>query len=174
MIKSKNIKLELVDENDAKMILKLRNNPNLNKFISKTDSSVEKQKEWIREYKKREKEGRDYYFSIRKVIDDEILGYVRVYDIDKHNKTCEWGSWVMKEDKPASSALESIILIYDFIFNTLKIEKAFQAVMKGNRKVILFHKAYGVKKISDDEKFEYFVLDKATYLKSFLNEMREK
>ena len=174
MIKGKNIKFELVEENEAEMILNLRNNSNLNKFISKIDLNIEKQKEWIREYKKREKEGEDYYFSIKELENDSILGYIRVYNIDKNNKTCEWGSWVMKEDKPASSALESVILIYDFIFNILKLEKAFQSVMKGNRKVMLFHKAYGVKKVADDEKFENFVLDKETYLNSFLNEMRVK
>ena len=49
MLSTKNIKLELITEDDAEMILKLRTDPKLNKFLSKTDSSIEKQKEWIRE-----------------------------------------------------------------------------------------------------------------------------
>ena len=54
MLSTKNIKLELITEDDAEMILKLRTDPKLNKFIFETDPDIEKQKEWIREYKKRE------------------------------------------------------------------------------------------------------------------------
>ena len=121
MLSTKNIKLELITEDDAEMILKLRTDPKLNKFLSKTDSSIEKQKEWIREYKKRELKGEDYYFSIKLISNNDILGYIRVYNINKGTKTCEWGSWIMKDEKPISSALESVALIYDFIFNTLKL-----------------------------------------------------
>lgn len=169
MLSTKNIKLELITEDDAEMILKLRTDPKLNKFLSKTDSSIEKQKEWIREYKKRELKGEDYYFSIKLISNNDILGYIRVYNINKGTKTCEWGSWIMKDEKPISSALESVALIYDFIFNTLKFEKAFQTVIKENKKVLSFHKAYGVKTISTDETFEYLVLEKDVYLKNFLN-----
>lgn len=169
MIKSKNMKLELVNENDAEMILKLRNNPKLNKFISKTDSSLEKQIEWIKEYKKREEKGEDYYFSIRTIETNEILGYIRVYNVNNKEKTCEWGSWIMKENNPVSSALESVILIHKFMFNILKMEKVFQSVMKENKKGLSFHRAYGIKVVKIDDKFEHLVLEKDSYLKSILN-----
>jgi hypothetical protein len=169
MLSTKNIKLELITEDDAEMILKLRTDPKLNRFLSKTDPSIEKQKGWIREYKKRESKGEDYYFSIKLINNNEVLGYIRVYNINKKDRICEWGSWIMKDEKPVSSALESVILIYNFIFNTLKFEKAVQSVIKENKKVLLFHKAYGVKTLSTDETFEYLVLEKDTYLRSFLN-----
>jgi RimJ/RimL family protein N-acetyltransferase len=162
MVSSKNIKLVLVEEKDAQDILDLRNNGKLNMYISTTDINVEKQKEWIREYKKREKNGEEYYFAIQKH-DGDILGYVRVYDINEKNKSFTWGSWIMKEDKPVSSALETAILIYEFAFSNLNMEKSLFEVMKDNGKVISFHKKFGAKKISEDKEFEYFILEKESY-----------
>ena len=164
MIKSKNIKFELVTEDCAEQIVELRNNENLNKYLSHTDASIEKQKEWIRKYKKRESKGKEYYFTI-KTNTDNVLGFVRLYKINKEDKTFTWGSWIMKKDKPVSSALESAVLIYEFAFNNLKMEKALFEVMKENEKVISFHKKFGAQKISEDREFEYFVLDKETYFK---------
>ena len=98
MLSTKNIKLELITEDDAEMILKLRTDPKLNKFIFETDPDIEKQKEWIREYKKRELRGEDYYFSVKLIESNETIGYVRAYNINKEEKRCEWGSWIMRED----------------------------------------------------------------------------
>ena len=169
MLSTKNIKLELITEDDAEMILKLRTDPKLNKFIFETDPDIEKQKEWIREYKKREFKGEDYYFSVKLTKSNETIGYIRAYDINKKEKKCLWGSWIMREEKPISSALESVILIHKFMFNTLGIEKVCQFVRKDNKKGLLFHKSYGAKTILIDERFVHFVLEKDVYLKSILN-----
>ena len=51
-----------VKEDDAAFIVQLRTDPILSRFLHATDSSVEKQKEWIHSYKERESRGEDYYF----------------------------------------------------------------------------------------------------------------
>ena len=164
MIKTKNVKFELVTEDDAEKIIELRKNDNLNKYLSATDEDIEKQKKWIKEYKNREKDGTEYYYSIR-TEEDEILGYVRVYKINKKEKSFTWGSWIMKEEKPISSALETAILIYEIAFRELNMEKALFEVMKENIKVVSFHKKFGATKISEDAEFEYFILEKEDYFK---------
>ena len=57
-----NISLRLVDEEDADFIVSLRSDEKKSRFISYTDPNIETQKNWIREYKKRENEGKEYYF----------------------------------------------------------------------------------------------------------------
>ena len=50
----------LVVESDAEFILSLRTDTFLTRFIHSTENNLEKQIEWIRNYKEREKEGREY------------------------------------------------------------------------------------------------------------------
>jgi hypothetical protein len=52
MLKGKNISLRLVNIEDANFILNLRLNQG--SFLSKTNPSLDIQKEWIKKYKKRE------------------------------------------------------------------------------------------------------------------------
>ena len=50
------ISVRLVEEDDAEFILKLRTNRKLSRYLHKTDADIEKQIQWIRNYKKRELE----------------------------------------------------------------------------------------------------------------------
>ena len=67
----------LVTEEDVDFILSLRTNKELTKFIHPTDKSHEKQIQWIRDYKIREQEGREYYFIY--FYKGEPVGLNRVY-----------------------------------------------------------------------------------------------
>ncbi|EMU7150373.1 N-acetyltransferase, partial [Campylobacter jejuni] len=51
----KNINMYLVDDEDAGFIFELRSDVVKNKFLNKIDNDIKKQREWIRLYKKREK-----------------------------------------------------------------------------------------------------------------------
>ena len=53
--KKYDIELSLVTEEDAQFILDLRTDASKSRFISKTDYNIDVQKNWIKEYKKREK-----------------------------------------------------------------------------------------------------------------------
>ena len=52
--------VRLVREEDAEFIVKLRTDPKLGRYIHATDNNVEKQRKWIRDYKKRENDGIQY------------------------------------------------------------------------------------------------------------------
>ncbi len=56
--------VRLVREEDAEFILQLRTDPLLSRFLHATKNNLQKQKEWIRDYKLREAKGEDYYFFI--------------------------------------------------------------------------------------------------------------
>ncbi|EDP75578.1 GNAT family N-acetyltransferase [Hydrogenivirga sp. 128-5-R1-1] len=161
MLEGRYIKFEYVKEDDAEFILNLRTNAKLSRFISKTEKDIKKQIEWIKEYKQREKEGKEHYFIIKNKSSGEKEGTVRVYNM--RNDICEWGSWILKSNNPLI-AIDSIILIYKFIFSQLEFEKVTFDVIKENKEVIMFHKSYGAEKIGEDQKSIYFLFKKNKFI----------
>ena len=152
IIYGKNINMRTVTTEDAEFIYNMRQNQNKIKYLSKVTGTVESQKEWIKNYKQREEEKKEFYFVIESK-DEEKLGLVRMYDF-QDNSFC-WGSWLIKEDAPKTTAIESALQIYEFGFYSLGFEKSHFDVRKGNDKVIAFHQRFGAKIIYEDE-FDYF------------------
>ena len=70
MVQTKNIYLRLTQETDLDLLLRLRLNQNLNKFLNAVKNDRLQQLSWIQDYKLREIAGIDYYF----VIVDKVLG----------------------------------------------------------------------------------------------------
>lgn len=152
-LESENLILELVDYNDINFILEIRQNHRHKKNLGKTVSTYKEQKEWLESYKKREKEGKDYYFKVKDRKENRI-GLIRVYNIKQ--KSFEQGSLVLKEGLPANTILELLKLVYNFGFNTLEKENCIIRVKKINKVGNRFHKNYGAKKYKEDEELNYY------------------
>lgn len=159
MLQSKTIRLRLINENDAEFILGLRLDNRYNKFLSEVPDDISLQRLWIRNYKVDEADGLQFYFLIER-LDGVSCGTVRVYDI-RNDSFC-WGSWILSDEKTMSAALESAFLIYDFGFNFLGCDKSHFDVMKGNEKVISFHRKMGARQIREDERNYYFEVSKCS------------
>lgn len=157
---SKNINLKTVEIEDAEFIYEMRQNQEKTKYLSKVTGTVDSQKEWIIDYKEREKEQKEFYFLIESK-KHEKLGLVRMYDF-KDNSFC-WGSWLIKENAPKSAAIESLLQIYEFGFYRLNFEKSHFDVRKGNDKVIAFHQRFGAIIISENELDYFFNFEKSDY-----------
>ena len=140
IIYGKNINMRTVEIEDAEFIYNMRQNQNKTKYLSKVTGTVESQKEWIKNYKQREDEQKEFYFLIESK-DKEKLGLVRMYDFQ--DESFCWGSWLIKEDAPKTTAIESALQIYEFGFYSLGFEKSHFDVRKGNDKVISFHQRFG-------------------------------
>ena len=160
LICGKNINLRTVEIEDAEFIFSMRQNQNKTKYLSKVTGTVESQKEWIKNYKQREEEKKEFYFVIESK-DKGKLGLVRMYDF-QDNSFC-WGSWLIKEDAPKTTAIESALQIYEFGFYNLGFEKSHFDVRKGNDKVIAFHKRFGAKIVDEDELDYFFNFEKSDY-----------
>ena len=89
-LKKYGIEVRLVNEDDTQFILSLRADKWLTRFIHQTDDDEQKQREWIRKYKEREKAGKEYYFIYSK--DGVPFGLNRIYSI--HNGSFTSGSWL--------------------------------------------------------------------------------
>jgi len=160
IIYGKNINIRTVEIEDAKFICTMRQNEDKVKYLSKVDGTVNSQKEWIKDYKIRENKKQEFYFILESK-DKEKLGLVRMYDF-KNNSFC-WGSWLIKDNAPKTTAIESALQVYEFGFNTLEFKKSHFDVRKGNDKVIAFHQRFGAKIVNENEEDYFFNFEKKDY-----------
>lgn len=149
----------LVNEHDAEFILELRTDPKLSRFIHDTDSDIDKQKEWIRKYKEREKEGKEFYFIY--FVDGVPCGLNRLYGI-KEDGTFNGGSWVFKESSYDLASVAAVCIHLEIAFENLcLIENVMpDAVHENNKSVIKFNKMLGATVYGEimDVKGKYYQL----------------
>lgn len=127
----KTINLKLVEKQDAKFLLKLRMNKNLNTYLSPVNNSFKGQEDWIINYKIREFNKKEYYFKALDKNNNDI-GFARLYNIDYNRGELTFGSFIMGENKTKYAALETIILLMQIAFNYLKMNKVLLDVRKDN------------------------------------------
>ena len=162
LIQGKKINLRSADIKDAEFILEMRMQVHKTQFLSQVDNSLQKQQAWLKSYKDKEKTGLEYYFVIESK-QAEQLGLVRVYDL--HSESFCWGSWLIKDNAPITTAIESALLVYEFGFGELSYKKAHFDVRKGNERVVAFHKRFGAQVINEDRLNLYFHYPLKNYLK---------
>lgn len=163
MLTSKSVRMRLVEATDAEFILSLRLDERYNSFISKVDNDVESQRRWIVNYKNDEAQKRQFYFIIER-LDGTPCGTVRIYDL-RADSFC-WGSWILNENKTRYAAIESALLVYEYGFTVLGFEKSHFEVLKGNLKVVDFHKKFGAVVVSEDDNNFYFEIAKVDVAKT--------
>ncbi|MDB4349642.1 GNAT family N-acetyltransferase [Omnitrophica bacterium] len=152
-IEGRSIVLRLVDIKDAQFILNLRLDKKLNKFISKTNTSLASQIRWLEDYKKREADKQEYYFIVESK-EQQKYGTIRLYDF--MNDSYCWGSWIIKKGAPSRAAIESVLLAHQFGFYTLGFRRSRCNVRKTNKKVTAFYLRLGFKSVNSD-KFNYYL-----------------
>lgn len=160
LLTGKNINLRTVEIEDAEFIYSMRKNEVKTKYLSRVNGILKDQIEWIENYKQKENEKKEFYFLIESK-DGDKLGLVRMYDF-QGNSFC-WGSWLIKEDAPKTTAIESALQIYEFAFYKLGFEKSHFDVRKGNEKVIAFHQRFGANIVKEDGMDYFFNFDKKDY-----------
>lgn len=157
-----NIKLRLVEETDADFIIDIRTDSSKSRFISATNSDVEKQKLWIREYKKREKAEEEFYFIC---IDDHEIKFATYRLYNKNENSIEIGSFVSKPlyDNPIN-VIKVDVILKAYVFEELNFEKLKFEVRKENKSVVNYHKKFHPTLVDEDELNYYFVLEKKDFL----------
>lgn len=164
MLETKNIFLRLIKESDIDLLLSLRLNQNLNKYLNQVNDNKDQQLNWLKNYKQREVIGSDFYFVI---VDKELgdIGLVRVYDINYVSKSFTWGSWIIREDnRPKYAAIESALLSFEFAFNELNLVVGNIDVRIANVIADSFYRRFGMQYKYSDELNNYFELTKINYV----------
>ncbi|WFE68820.1 GNAT family N-acetyltransferase [Thiomicrospira sp. R3] len=160
-IQGKNINLRPARVEDAEFILGLRLQQHKTQYLSPVENDLVKQQAWLQCYQQKEQQGLEYYFVIES-IQHENLGLVRVYDLQP-DSFC-WGSWLIKDNAPKTTAIESALLVYEFGFGKLGYKQAHFDVRKGNERVIAFHQRFGASVTHEDELNYYFNYQLKDYL----------
>ena len=152
-IQGKNINLRPARVEDSKFILSLRLQKHNTQYLSQVENDLVKQQAWLENYQQKEQKNLEYYFVIENK-HHENLGLVRVYDLQP-NSFC-WGSSLIKDNVPKTTAIESALLVYEFGFGKLNYKQSHFDVRKGNDRVIAFHQRFGANITHEDELNYYF------------------
>ena len=154
-------------EFDFENVVNLRNKDrNRFSFNQEKKLTVEDQKNWYKNYLER---NNDIYWAIHKK-DGTFIGATRVYGIDKNEDICEQGSFMIDEDyaDEAPYAVESLVMVYDFIFNVLGIGRAINQDREDNKTMNNLSKKIGFEYVKtvmiNGAAFNYLVLTKDNYL----------
>lgn len=159
----KNVSLRLVEPHDASFILGLRLDPHKGQHLSKTPNDLDLQIEFIQQSLNNCSE---YYFIILENTSLRPLGTVRLYDFQAAS-FC-WGSWIVIDDAPASTAIQSALLVYDFAFFALHFKQSHFDVRKGNSKVLKFHTRMGARIVRENDLDYFLEYSKDAYLSARL------
>lgn len=136
------VDLKCADSEDAQFSLDIRNDPSLTEFIPKVQGSLEGQIQWI----EKERISDDSYFFIILNKNGERIGTASIYNIDKTNKICEFGRYISYGN--ALENVETALLILNFAFSELNMEKVIFNNDERNLKIISFWKRFGASLIN--------------------------
>lgn len=146
-MKKYGIDIRLVNEEDTPFILSLRADKWLTRYIHQTDDNEDKQRQWIREYKKRESAGLEYYFIYSK--NGKPFGLNRIYAIN--GDSCTSGSWLCTPGTPVNLSISIALINRDIMFDILRLKEDNFDVRKENLKVQKFHLMTGSVKTGETE-----------------------
>jgi hypothetical protein len=160
-IQGKNLTFKDVSLADAGFIFKLRSNFSKVRYLSKITQSEQDQIDWIAKY---HISLNTAYFVI--YLNNLPIGTVRLYDPQKNSFS--WGSWIIIDNAPKFSALESALMVYRYGMEHLGFEESHFDVRKENIKVCNFHKKFGAIQTSEDQINIYFKITREAVEKSFI------
>ena len=133
---------------DAAFILSLRTDEKKSRYLSTTAPDIDAQRSWLQHYAAATDQA---YFIIE--YQDEPIGTVRLYDA-RDNSFC-WGSWILKDGRPAQAAMESALMVYAYAVDHLGFTAAHFDVRKGNERVWQFHERFGAERTKETA-LDYF------------------
>lgn len=132
------VTLRPVERADAAVIVGLRTDPKLSRFIGGTSSAQADQQSWLESYFARPG---DAYFIIE--VGSDPVGTVGIYD--QRGDVAEWGRWIIRPGVAAAAA--SVLLTYRVAFTELKLERLICRTVSDNGHVLSFHDRLGLRRI---------------------------
>ena len=112
---------------DAKNIVELLDDRNISKFVASIPYPYGlKDARWFIKNsleKSRKRKKSDYNFSIELKSEKRIVGGIGLHKIDKFSGTVEIGYWVGREYWKKGIVSEAIVVLLDFAFNKLKLNR---------------------------------------------------
>ena len=133
LIKGKFVYLKKINLKDDKFIYNLRNKKNISKYLHSPPKSINDQRKWISN-NIRNIETIDFIICRNK--NNKKIGTIAFDKINKSN--AEWGRWISQGN--IFENIESVIILLNYGFNSLKLKDIYSLTNRDNVKVINFHK----------------------------------
>ena len=126
VIIGKTIKMRAMEERDAEITFKMRNNPKKARYLNAPPGSVENQRPYIA---KQRNMADDYYFIIED-LDGNPIGMKAFSNYSPESKTVESGRFMGFGTQ--IQHIEALVIGFDFAFDILKVDKVFMTVIEHN------------------------------------------
>ena len=159
------LEVRLVNEDDSEFILSLRADPKKTKYMKTLDNNIETQREWIREYKKRERKGLDYYL-IYMNSDYKPIGLNRISHINYIEKIAKASSWITI-DGLVNEAYKMSSIHSEIAFNILNLDKLIFEVHKDNKQLIKAYKNLDHTPFDYESDFINYSVSKDEFMKAY-------
>lgn len=125
------IKLIELGLKHAKDLYEVRQDPELTKFLTRDyHSTLEKTKEFIKSTIEKKNSGKSYYFGIK--LNNKIVGLTHIFNINIKNKNADVGTWLSRDYWGKGINQKSKLLLFDFAFNRLKLNRLSFHIAKEN------------------------------------------
>ncbi|MFV0470787.1 MAG: GNAT family N-acetyltransferase; N-acetyltransferase [Paludibacteraceae bacterium] len=155
------VTLRRITVDKIEMIRQWRNDPKIVKFMEfKEFITPEMQEVWFEKINNEQ----NYFFLI--IIDNQEIGLINVKDIDSRQLEGEAGIFIYDDNYYNSTAsFQASFALYDFCFDTLRLDRVVAHILKENKRAIKFNKLIGYKIVSgqDDVKNQLYYLIKSEY-----------
>lgn len=165
------IKLRAVELDDVEKLAKWRSNPDVYEYFYEYEPlSTIQQKKWL----EKELENKENKFFIVSTLDGEAVGTVGFVDIDWRNRKAEWGRILIAEQKYRKDGYgsEVLILILEYAFEHLNLNKLYCEALVSNQKAIALYKKFGFK---EDGRLRSHIYKQGKYVDvSLLSILREE
>lgn len=132
-------RLRPIEDSDAALVVDLRNDPSLSRFLHMTSPSIDEQLAWFQRYYQRHG---DYYFVVERKSTGQAEGLISVYDIIPEEGCGEWGRWIIRPGSLA--AIESAWLIYKCSFEMLGLFSVYCRTVADNTAAVSFQDSCGI------------------------------
>ena len=153
--------LRNADAGDGEFIVRLRTDPQKQRFISTTSADLAQQMAWLEHYARTPDQA---YFVVENMAGDKV-GTIRIY-APVEDSFC-FGSWIMKDGAPATYAVESVLIVYHYALDELGFNRSYFAVRKANRSVWQFMEKFGAVRTGETDDDYLYATQRAPVLESF-------
>lgn len=128
---------------DAEWLRQQRNRPELMQWFRQEHAITSKeQKLFFKQYQRDRARKTDYIFLPQLVTKSgkERIGYARLHKIDRRHGTAEFAIFIVPEYQRRGHGEQSLRLLLDYGFRTLKLRRIYSDVIEGNKSLKLFKK----------------------------------
>lgn len=159
-LEGKYVTLREVMLDDAALIIELRTSERAQLVLHHTDPDVEKQREYLRKYFAKNDE---WYF----IVEDrsgKAIGCFGVYGLTEDSAVT--GRWVMRESKDPRPAIESKLLLSDFVYEQLGLDNVRTDTSEKNVAMQSLYRMLGCDELYRKDGIIYYNMPRSTYEKN--------